>query len=272
MRCKNEQCGTEINNSFKFAISKNICPACGEMLMEEHLKNLFVTLTETMNSLSEYKDQLNDWMLSNYNFIKTDSENIISYVPKDLLKKSRKEETDEEFQERKNKKFKVKVKNDAGNEEEIDAEQIQSDEKTASFFKRAEAVKPNIDGFSSAAEKTQHLKAIAQQIRKEGNTALGNSGSKRMKRVQTAEDIEEMDSEMSEEEDIEIPATPELYSGEDEIPAVVLNMGNRNNGRNMSQSEQSDLFKLRQMEERRNNSKNAFENGENRGKGGFSRS
>lgn len=173
-------CNVEINPQWTHAIDMNVCPFCGKHIMEEHLKNLFGTLRETMEALANYPDQLNDWMLSNHNYIKTDSPDIGKYMPKEMLKELQKIEDDKDFQKRKeSQKFTVKVKTENG-EEEIVAEKIQSEEKTNDFFKRAEVIKnnaptkqqqgPNI--YQSPTEKTQHLKAMAQQIKKAGSQGL----------------------------------------------------------------------------------------------------
>ena len=55
----------------------------------------------------------------------------------------------------------TKIPNKTENgEQEVSVEKIQSEERTNEFYKRAEAVKPNIEGFSSVSEKTQHLKVF----------------------------------------------------------------------------------------------------------------
>ena len=156
-------CDVEINPQWAHAIDINVCPFCGKHIMEEHLKNLFGTLRETMNALSTYPDQVNDWMLSNHNYIKADAENI-----KSLLKL----ESDKDFQKKKDaQKFSVKVKKDNGEEEEVLAEALQSEEETNDFFKRAEVIKKS--SAQSPIEKTQqlkamHLKAMAEKIKTAG--------------------------------------------------------------------------------------------------------
>jgi len=172
-------CEIEINPQWTHAIDMNVCPFCGKHIMEEHLKNLFGTLRETMEELSGYSNQLNDWMLSNHSYIKTDSPDIGKYMPKEMLKELQKIEDEKDFQKRReSQKFTVKVKTETG-EEEVVAEKIQSEEKTNDFFKRAEVIKnfptkqqqgPNI--YQSPTEKTQHLKQMAQQIKKAGSQGL----------------------------------------------------------------------------------------------------
>src|SRR5580698_11212389 len=100
-------------------------------------------------------------MLSNHDYIKTDSERLITYVSKDILLDLKKIKDDKEFLDRK--KFTVKVKTETGAIEEVQAETLQSEEKTNDFFKRAEVIRsPNSNApkspdaaiiFQSPAEK-----------------------------------------------------------------------------------------------------------------------
>ncbi len=187
-------CEVEINPQWTHAIDNNICPFCGKHIMEEHLKNLFASLRETMEALQKYPEQLNDWLLSNHSYIKTDSPDIGKFMPAEMLKELKKVEDDKDFQKRKeNQKFTVKVKTEHG-EEEVVAEKIQSEEKTNDFFKRAEVIRtpanqsaPQGGGaggaaptFQSPTEKTQYLKNMANQIKKVGSQGLTPSGGSMM--------------------------------------------------------------------------------------------
>jgi hypothetical protein len=180
MKCVS--CNEYVDPKWVHAININICPWCGLHIMEEHLKNLFSTLRETMDSLAVYPEQVNDWLLSNHNYIKTDSPNIINYIPSDALKSLKKSEDDKDFLNRKESaKFTVKVKTENG-EEEVIAEKIQSEETTNEFFKRAEVIKSNSpnqtkqqlgpNAYQSTAEKTEYLKKMAQQIKRTGSQGL----------------------------------------------------------------------------------------------------
>src|ERR1700722_1142946 len=126
MRCIS--CESEINPKFRHAIERNMCPFCGGSIMEELLKSLLGSLGETMQKMQQYPEQLNDWLFSNYSYIKTDSPELINFVPRDQLKDLRKEANDEDFVERKKKVIKVKVEN--GKEVEAVTENIQSNART----------------------------------------------------------------------------------------------------------------------------------------------
>lgn len=263
-------CSVEINPKWTHAIDMNVCPFCGKHIMEEHLKNLFATLRNTMASLSEYQDQLNDWMLSNHDYIKTNSPRLIEFIPKEFLEK--KKDVKRESDNSEDKKFVVKVKNEDGSEDEIVAEKIQSEETTNEFFKRAEAIKPNIDGFQSTAQKNQHLKKLAQQIKRAGSSSIGTQGETT---IIPPEMMENADPEAVAEFESILDSdniSSSLVSGntDDEIPDVVLRMANGargNTGKN-----NADLLKIQQQQERLRNSRENFESGAARGKNGFSRS
>ncbi len=278
MKCMS--CESEINPKWKHAIDSNVCPFCGQSVMEEKLKDLFSDLRSTIEELLSYPDQFYDWLLSNYGFIKTDSQDLPRYLPGEFLENFAKQVTDDIKSKKpqkdvvENGKFTVKVKNENGEEEEVIAEKIQSDERTSAFFKRAEAVKPNIDGDKSAAEKTQRLKNMAKQIKRAGSSAItsDNNGfiSAEMMEQADPEAIAEMQGLISESESN--IASSLSVSDDDEIPAVVLAMANKNAQRGGGTTNAADLMKLQQMHERVYNSHKNFESGENRGKGGFSRS
>lgn len=252
MKCKS--CDSEINPKWKYAVDNNTCPFCGLSIMEEELKNLLYDLRITMESLNDYSEQLDDWLLSNFNYIKTDSVNLINYIPKDQLKQGLKLKNNEVEGE----KYIVKIKTDQG-EQEVVSKKIQPDEKTNEFFKRADAIKPNLDGFSSVSEKTQHLKNMVNKIKKASN---GNTSSE----VISSDMISELENQIDSGESNDSDDINSYSSDEEEIPAFVLNMANKN-----SSNSNADLIKLQNMRAKIANSNRNFLNGENRGKNGFSR-
>lgn len=311
MRCIS--CESEINPRFKHAIEQNICPTCGDSIMEELLKSLLITLQDTMSKMQQYPDQLNDWMLSNYNYIKTDSSELINYVPKESLKEMKREVDGKEFDK---KKRIIKVKTEHG-EEEVVTEKVQSDSRTAGFFERAELIKKGVsnddrdaadgngdldpgDGeeyapevelqaiksdkpkaFKSASERTRYLKKLKQKIESEGSQAIiGEEGLVAMISA------DEMDSASPHDVaafqaalgdgDIINSALPISDDDEDSLTNRVLaaniaSKGNKSKGSGGGYNE-ADVRALQDMHSRVNNSRKNFENGESRGKGGFSRS
>lgn len=298
-------CESEINPKFKHAIERNVCPFCGGSILEELLKSLLVSLTETMQKMQQYPNQLDDWLLSNYDYIKVDSPDLIKYVPKEQLKDLKKIADDEDFVERKKKVIKVKVEN--GKEVEAITEKIQSDARTAGFFERAQITKRG-DGddtgidvgdsdsgdasdaeedvqlvpikstkkprtYKSAAEKTRHLKELKKKIEYEGaQAAVGETGLAAMIDPEKLENADpEMVAAFSSElgdGDIITSALPSNYDDEDEMADRVLSINQSLAGRGKPKDgsyNEQDMRSLREMHNRVAASKKSFENGENRG-------
>jgi hypothetical protein len=273
-------CEIEINPKWRHAVEINVCPFCGQHILEEHLKNLLTSLGDTMEKLQSYPDQLNDWLLSNYSYIKTDSPDLLKYVPKDALKDMKKEIDDQDFQDRK--KFTVKVKTETG-EEEVEAETLQSEDKTSEFSKRAGVIRPKAkdpkEGFKSVAEKTAYLKNVKSQIETEGSQGIVSEDGlaamispSDMKDQADPEAVAAMQSMLAGGDMIASGLAGAGTGEEEELPAAVLAMANRAKG-NKNIDPNADLAKLQEMHARINNSHKNFESGENRGGkgGGFSR-
>lgn len=260
-------CEVEINPKWKHAIELNTCPFCGQAIVDEQLRELFSSLRETMEQLSPYQDQLNDWLLSNHSYIKTDSIDLISFVPKDLMTDFVKNNSEKDFQDRKNKKFTVKVATETG-EQEVSVEKIQSEERTNEFYKRAEAVKPGIEKFNTVSEKTQKLKALAQQIRREGSAVINQSGMNttdfsEMSEVVDPEIVAELQSAISGGDAISSALPDPEFGGGDDIPSVILNMANR--AARSGKDPNDDLMKLKALQAKAQGNSLS-------GRGGFSRS
>lgn len=282
-------CESEINPKWVHAVEINVCPFCGKHIMEEHLKNLFSSLRETMENLSTYPDQLNDWMLSNHNYIKTDSPQIGLYMPKKMVEDLKRIEDDKDFQKRKEaQKFTVKVKTENG-EEEVMAEKIQSEETTNDFFKRAEVIKaPSVNVnpnpspnaapvFHSPAEKTNHLKKVAQQIRRAGSQGLVSDGSSMMLPAHMLENadpeaVAEFQSMIS-SGDLVASSLPDSGGGDDDVPDFILaaNQAAAANRTGGSDTNAKDLAALQRLQSKISRSRNTMVNGTG-GKGSFSRS
>lgn len=271
-------CEIEINPKWKHAVEINVCPFCGQNILEEHLKNLLTSLGETMEQLRTYPNEVGDWLLSNYSYIKTDSPDLLNYVPKDVLKEMKRDIDDQDFQDRK--KFTVKVKTENG-EEEVEAETLQSEDKTSDFFKRAQVIRPKAkdpqEGFKSAAEKNAYLKSVKKQIESEGSPGIVSEDglaamiSPEMRDNADPEEVAAMQAMLAGGDSI-ASALPGAGTGEEEdIHPAVLAMAKRAGNKNVDPN--ADLSKLQEMHARINNSRKNFESGENRGGkgGGFSR-
>lgn len=249
MKCLS--CEMEINPKWKHAIDSNICPFCGESILNDHLRDGLALIRSTMDALQEHVEQLDDWMFSNYAYVKVDSERFKSLyrpISTNLLPEDRKRSV-------------VKVTTEKG-EEDVVVEKIQSEEKTNEFYKRAEAVKPNIDGYKNVEEKTKHLKEMVKQIKKNG---IGSGSITDSSDIADPSEVAEMQAMMS-DEGIISSALPEANDWEDEIPSVVRNMAAH--AKNNGATSDADVAKLQQMHHRTQESRRNFATG---AKGSFSR-
>jgi hypothetical protein len=273
-------CETEINPKWAHAIDINVCPFCGKHIMEEHLKNCIVGLAAAMEDMQKYPDQLDDWLLSNHNYIKTNSPNLKNFLPKDVIKEMRKEIDDEEFQEKKKTIEKIKVSDGMGGftEEEVIVEKVQSDNKTKSFHDRANNMlkqEKAVEGEpKSVTEKTRHYKAMADKIKQEAaiNAKEGGMASMTSPEMMSQADPEAVADfrSMISTGDIVSSGLPETSTGDDdEIPSVVLAMASmkKNGGGGGDGANEKDLAALRNMQAKVQGGAKRL----NSGKGSFSR-
>lgn len=278
MKCVS--CETEINPKWKHAIDINVCPFCGKHIMEEHLKNCVTALAAAMDAMAKYPEQLDDWLLSNHNYIKTDSPDLKSYLPKEAFKEIRKVLDEEEFQEKKKSIVKIKTRDEDGNviEQDVEVEKMATDDRTQTFHDRANNMlkqEKAVDGDpKSVAAKTKDLRAVAEKIKKEVALASKAEGgvasmmSKEMMAEADPEAVAEFQS-MIATGDIVSSSLPVASDGDDdEIPSVVLAMANmKKSGGADGGANEKDLRALANMQAKVQGGAKRL----NSGKGSFSR-
>jgi len=245
-------CEVEIDPKWKHAIDQNICPFCGDAILDPKLKDLLSSLFDIMTEMQPYPNELNDWMLSNFNFIKTDSEHIINYVPKELLLSAKKAE----YVEPGSKKT-IKVKTELG-EEDVEVEKIQSQDRTNEFFKNAGVIKKKGE-FKSAVDKTEYLKSMAEKIKHTGSVSIDNVEEPSEELVEYAdpEAIAEYNSII--EGNNVASSLPSLV--DDELPnESIINAMVRVKNKGTS-SQMSEIEKLQDLQRRRSNSNKSFSSG-----------
>jgi hypothetical protein len=86
MKCVS--CEAEIDPKWKNAISQNLCPFCGNPILEETLKEGLAVLAEVMKALEGYEEHVNDWLFANYGYIKSNQK----YKPKPIRSNNSKED------------------------------------------------------------------------------------------------------------------------------------------------------------------------------------
>jgi len=253
MRCMS--CEAEINPKWKHAIENNICPSCGSSIMLEELKNLLSSLRGTMEIFSEsFPEQLDDWMLSNFNYIKTNSPQLASYVPKQNIIKP--------------KKVIREINEEDGDDIDGDGGSVvlgqQDQEITNEFLKRAEV--------SKAVNKTAHLQGIVKEIKRKGAPMATGSGaagvliSADMLENADPEAVAEMQSMLS-GDNVTSALMPEPDGEDDVHDNVAAAMVNKFKG-NGSNASSKDLETLRKLQ----TGASAARRNSASGKGSFSRS
>ena len=71
-------CETEIPASFKLAIQRGECPACGDSLYTESVKELLAELSSAMERMPNDPQGLAGWLISNYKLVKIGSAEPVS--------------------------------------------------------------------------------------------------------------------------------------------------------------------------------------------------
>jgi hypothetical protein len=75
MKCRS--CQTEVSPKFNHAISVNICPACGGEIIPIQLQTILNELKMVMDSVGEFKIEVEDWLSSNFDLKKVAADEII---------------------------------------------------------------------------------------------------------------------------------------------------------------------------------------------------
>ncbi len=241
MKCTS--CSSDINPKWKHAVDTNLCPFCGQLIMDAELKALLSTLTTTLEQLSGHSEYVEDW-LRTHGYVREDkivyvqapapatveAAKAVPALPKDTL-------------------------------------QIQDQEVTNKFFKNAEATK--------IVSKTQHLKEMAAQIKKQGVASLtadpyGGMISAEALNNADPEVVADLQEILGSSQEIasSLPATGD---DEDEIHPIALAMAQVAGGGNKGQSNAKDLMKLQQLQSKTSHARNRMLSGSG-GKGSFSRS
>lgn len=70
MRCKS--CKEDVPPKFVHAISVNVCPLCGQEIMDAELQSILNDLKSVMDKTAKYADETADWLFSNYGLKKWD--------------------------------------------------------------------------------------------------------------------------------------------------------------------------------------------------------
>jgi hypothetical protein len=75
MKCKS--CQEDVPPKFSHAIEQNICPMCGDEIMDAELKVILINLKDCLSNISKYETEIEDYLLSKYSFKKIKNDEII---------------------------------------------------------------------------------------------------------------------------------------------------------------------------------------------------
>lgn len=242
MKCTS--CSSEINPKWKHAVDTNLCPFCGQSIMDIELKALLSTLSTTLESLKAHPEHLEDW-LRTHGYVREDK--IVYAPPAPVIAPTA-------------------TVPQVHNPPHKDTVAVQDQEVTNKFFKNAEATK--------MVNKTQHLKEMAAQIKKQGAASLTANP---LGALINPEDLNTADPEVvadlqelignSQEIASSLPATGD--DGEDDVHPIALAMAQVAGGKG-GQNNARDLMKLQQLQSKTATARNRMLTGA--GKGSFSRS
>lgn len=271
-------CQAVIDPRWRKAIEKNCCPFCDGIILDENLKDLLSSLANTMTDLvKDFPQQVDDWLLSNYNYISTSSTNLKNYLSKEDKLNFKKEIDDLDFNQRKTSTIKLKMGD--GTIQDVEVEKRMSDETTKGFFQRADIIRkpsksnPNgKSGNNSMDERAIKLQALKQQIESGEEGYLDESAlSQITEENNDGQEVGNFDlntvllqSANNLNSSLQAPITGE----NEELDPIAEALAQ---SKKSSTANSKDIQALKNIYSQSKNARERFEAGDQRGKGGFSR-
>jgi hypothetical protein len=249
-------CQSDVNPKWKYAIDTNLCPCCGKIIMQEEIKKLLTTLSDSIEGLLKYPEYLNDWLFLRFNFVPAYKIQILEKQVEELkLKLSENRITDKDCIESVD-----KINNEVNEVNEVNEDSIDSVDKkevnestlisvqnekiTNEFFKRSNADK--------IVKNSKNIKDLVSRIK---NSSI--------------QDTMENSSNITEYIEPEITSSLDTSDDLDHIPDSVLAFANDAKDFVSSGYNKKDLDKLRELQEKSRGARQRMLSGAN--KGGFSR-
>lgn len=216
MKCKT--CQGDVPPKFTHALLVNACPLCGGAIMEEQLQKALKDLKSAMQATDKYKDEILDWLKSNFSLVTEDEMTVKLQEAEESFKKTHRPSQSMMHQTAPN-----DVQLDE-NGNQISGAPVQSAEVTNKFFRNAEV--------KGTLQRKDHFKNMVNKI-KNGEVPAEDIATG----IVTPEMLMNSDAPPLDDEELEMLRhsggdLDELNSGldqdsDDEIPAVVLNMANK---------------------------------------------
>lgn len=236
MKCKT--CEGDVPPKFAHAIATNICPFCGQEIMDGELQTALTDLKQVMTATESYPEEVFDWLKCNFNLVLNEG-----LVPEEEYNglEDQYETALEKITELQTQLANVKPvarsgraaaekraleadKDEEGND--IGGEVIQDQETTNKFFKNAQVKAPG--------DNASYYRDMVKQIKKTGTMGLMSEGGGTG--MITPDMLDAVDSEETAEYQamlsggssfINSSVQGDDYGGDDEIPAVALAMMNK---------------------------------------------
>lgn len=156
MKCKS--CNEDVPQRFNHALVTNICPYCGQDIMAAELQSALADLRDVMQATEQYRAEIFDWLLSNYQLISKESEEYKALQAQaELANKTSSKQAIATVDP------KTVALDKNGNQ--IGGAPIQDQSITNKFMQRAQ-VKPT---------DSKNLRDIVNQIKKGGTSSVGTS-------------------------------------------------------------------------------------------------
>jgi hypothetical protein len=157
MKCNS--CSEEVSSKFAHAIATNVCPFCGETIMDVNLQLVLNGLREVMTESvkQEFIPQTFDWLKSNFNLISVESDEYQQLIHNNEQLKNELEELKSRGGKgsaplKKNIKPEFVV-DEEGNQLQVNGTPIQPDVITSGFAERAGIKQTNQDKFKEMINK-----------------------------------------------------------------------------------------------------------------------
>lgn len=256
MKCKS--CTNDVPPKFAHAIKTNICPFCGEEIMDSELQCALTDLQTAMDFTENYQEEIFDWLKCNYGLI-PELGTVAFSAHQEVLEKldaANAEINELKLQVKPTPKSgkvsagTVKPPSEVAKDKEgnaLEGEAIGDPEITNKFFKAAGAKAPT--------DAASHYKNMVKQIKEKGTTGLmsegGAAGVITPEMLEAAEEIDHSEfSELFDDGSGAInSAVDSDFDDDNDIPPIALQMmhqaKNKNNGYNAK-----DVAKLQELQKK----------------------
>ncbi len=259
MKCKT--CEGDVPPKFAHAIATNICPFCGQEIMDSELQSALTELKQVMTASESYPEEIFDWLKCNFNLVLNEGlvpeeeyngledqyETALEKITELQTQLANVKPTPRSGKAAMEKRNVEVDKDEEGND--IGGEVIQDQETTNKFFKNAQVKAPG--------DNASYYRDMVKQIKKTGTMGLMSEGGGTG--MITPDMLDAVDSEEAAEYQamlsggssfINSSVSSDDYGGDDEIPAVALAMMNRAKSSQGGDYNARDVAKLQELQKK----------------------